>query len=71
MYEEQNIDIRRWFPGINTVFGKFDIPDNLISGIYEIRIGIIDPLTNTPGIQFANTGNDGNNKYLLGRVNIN
>jgi hypothetical protein len=71
VFEELNIDIRGWLPGINTVFGKIDIPNNLIPGIYEIRIGIIDPLTNNPGIQFANTGNDGNNKYLLGRININ
>lgn len=71
IFEEQNIDIRRWLPGINTIFGKFDIPTNLNPGIYEILLGIIDPLTNSPGIKFANTGGDGNNRYLLGRISIN
>ena len=71
IYEEQNIDIRSWLPGINTIFGKLDVPDNLNPGDYEILIGIIDPLTNSPGIKFANTGDDGNNRYLLGRISIN
>ncbi len=69
--EEQNIDITGWLPGVNTAFGKVDIPNNINPGIYEIRIGIIDPLTKSPGIQFANTENDGENRYLLGRVKIN
>ncbi|MCJ7688566.1 MAG: DUF4832 domain-containing protein [Clostridiaceae bacterium] len=71
VFEEQNIDIRAWLPGINTIFGKFDVPNNLNPGIYEIMIGIVDPITNSPGIKFANKGNDGNNRYLLGRISIN
>lgn len=70
LFVEQNIDIRSWLPGINTAFGKIDIPDDLNQGIYEIRIGIIDPLTNLPGIKFANNGNDGKDRYLLGRIAV-
>lgn len=66
--EEQSIDIRSWFPGTNTAFGKINIPDSINDGIYEIRIGIIDPLTNLPGIMFANKGKDSKGRYLLGKL---
>ena len=70
LFVEQNIDIRSWLPGINTAFGKIDIPDDLNQGIYEIRIGIIDPLTNLPGIKFANTDYDDKGRYMLGRIAV-
>jgi hypothetical protein len=61
-------DCRTWMPGTAVLTAK--VPLLLTPGVYDILFYILDPDTHQPGIRFANTGHDGNNRYNLGSVTV-
>lgn len=63
-------DIRTWLPGVKTVTQQLNIPDNLAGGTYTLCVAIIDPETNTPGIDLAITGRRSDGRYSLGQIFI-
>lgn len=65
-----DIDIRTWLPGDMEESIEVAVPTQLAPGEYSLRIAIQDPLTDSPGILFANDGRDDDGRYLLGRLRI-
>jgi hypothetical protein len=68
--ETTDVDIRQWLPGVHTVPWSVSLPTSLTLQQYDIKIAIHDPLTNSPGLLFANTGKDEQGRYLVSRVEI-
>ena len=64
------VDIRSWLPGIKENMASVDLPSNLASGTYDVKLAIHDPQTDAPGVLFANTGRDNLDRYLVGRLKI-
>jgi len=71
LQQELNIDIRKWLPGTETCDVSVHIPDNLPSGLYDVKLAIHDPDTGAPGVMFANTGRDEAGRYLVSHLQIN
>ncbi len=65
-----NVDIRQWLPGVYSVETSIQIPANIASGDYDMRLAILDPLTDAPGVMFANEGRDSSGRYLVSRIKI-
>lgn len=63
-------DIRTWLPGSKSISQNLNIPSSLPDGTYNICISILDPSTDSPGVQLAigNRRNDG--RYTLGSLSI-
>ncbi|UCH10843.1 MAG: DUF4832 domain-containing protein [Fidelibacterota bacterium] len=70
--EEQvlDIDIRSWLPGDVEESIEVAVPAQLPTGTYKLRLAIHDPLTNRPGIWFANEGRDEDGRYSLGNLRV-
>lgn len=49
-------DVRDWLPGETTEQAVLPLPPELAPGRYTLRLAVIDPETDKPGIQFANAG---------------
>jgi hypothetical protein len=62
------VDIRQWLPGTTSFEAGFSIPVDIQSGSYEIKLSINDPLTNLPGVWFANTRRDSMGRYLVSQI---
>jgi len=71
LHKDLNVDIRKWLPGTQTVNVSVHIPDDLPSGIYDVKLAINDPVTDVPGVRFANTNRDQKGRYLVSRLQIN
>ena len=63
-------DIRTWLPGVKNTTLSLSIPQNLAAGNYSLNIAIIDPESDVPGIDFANTGRRADGRYALGQVTV-
>lgn len=63
-------DIRSWLPGIRTINVSMVIPENLPEGTYNLCIAIIDPETNSPGIDLAITGKRSDGRYSIGNITV-
>jgi len=48
---------------------EFDLPDELASGAYDLRIAVVDEKTHS-AIRLPIAGNDGAGSYLIGRIMI-
>jgi hypothetical protein len=70
LQRELDVDIRQWLPGIHSVATSIEIPATLASGNYDMKLAILDPFTNAPGVMFANAGRDSNGRYLVSRIKI-
>lgn len=64
------VDIREWLPGSNLSEATLQLPDLLSAQTYDLKLAIVDPLTNEAGIWFANTGRDEQGRYLVSRLKI-
>ncbi|MBE9510338.1 MAG: DUF4832 domain-containing protein [Bacteroidetes bacterium] len=65
-----NADIKTWLPGDNLYDDAIFIPWNMPPGIYDLQIGIIDPLTSKPKIKLAIEGETEDGWYDLGKIKI-
>jgi hypothetical protein len=65
-----NEDISTWLPGTKTMTYALSIPSALASGTYTLCAAILDPETNTPGIDFAMTGRRPDGRYSIGTVSV-
>ncbi|MGG1662618.1 DUF4832 domain-containing protein [Brevibacillus sp. NRS-1366] len=61
-------DIRKWLPGMTTSSQSLAIPANLPAGEYTLCVGILDPHTQEPAIEFAMEGKRTDLRYTLGKV---
>ena len=68
--QTMGVDIRHWLPGSTLTETTLQIPARLSPMTYDIKLAIIDPLTNKPGIRFANTGRDEQGRYLVSCIKI-
>ncbi len=72
-----NVNIANWLPadplpGIAPTYNvnqTIDVPNNLPVGTYKLKVGILDERTNK-NIKLAIQGNDSNNRYYIGNVNV-
>ncbi len=65
-----DIDIRNWLPGLHVEDTSLVLPSDSATGSYEVKLAIHDPDTGEPGVLFANTGVDEEDRYLLGTLEI-
>jgi hypothetical protein len=65
-----NADIRKWLPGETAETLSVSIPGDLAAGPYDLRLAIHDPVTDRPGVLFANKGKDAEGRYGIGRVEV-
>ncbi|ANA82543.1 DUF4832 domain-containing protein [Paenibacillus glucanolyticus] len=63
--QSTSADLRTWRTGMHTVSGSIST-STLPSGTYELAIAILDPSTNRPGVDFANTDRLADGAYKLG-----
>lgn len=70
LQQNSGIDIREWMPGLKVNSTQIDIPADLPVDNYEIRIAILDPATGDPGVLFANTRRDSENRFWVSRVSV-
>jgi hypothetical protein len=68
--QELAVDIRDWLPGTTQSEATLQLPSQLPALTYNIKLAIIDPLTEEAGIRFANTGRDEQGRYLVSRLKI-
>jgi len=67
---QTDADIRNWLPGDNLYNDAVFIPWDTPSGVYDLQIGIVNPLTSEPIIKFAIDGMDPEGWYTLGTITI-
>ena len=63
-------DVRRWLPGDAVFEGPVFAPGDLPAGEYEVSVGMLDPVTLTPGIRLAIEGRGEDGWYGLGRLRV-
>jgi len=62
------VDVRKWLPGDAVYDGSLYVPEMLKPGTYKLRVGMLDPRTETPAIQLAIQGRQPDGWYDLGTV---
>jgi hypothetical protein len=70
---KQNLetDIKTWLPGKHTAQELIDIPAEIVAATYLVKLAILDPDTDKPGIMFANTERDDEGRYLVSELTVN
>ncbi len=68
--QDLGVDIRKWLPGETTAEANISLPENMPVGKYDIKLSIVDPLTDLPGVWFANTHRDSQGRYLVSRMTV-
>ena len=63
-------DIREWLPGDNLYDNAVFIPPDISSGVYDLQIGIINPITSEPSIKLAIEGMEQDGWYTMGKIKI-
>ena len=66
--QDLGIDIRQWLPEENIAEANINLPADIPAATYDIKLSINDPLTDLPGVWFANTHRDSQGRYLVSRV---
>jgi hypothetical protein len=61
-------DVRKWLPGSFSVHST--VPAQVRSGEYRLAIGIMDPMTLRPGVQFANALSTSAGYTVLGKIDL-
>jgi Domain of unknown function (DUF4832) len=64
------VDVRKWLPGDAVFDGTVYIPEQLAAGTYQVLIGMLDPRTDKPAIQFANEGRQDDGWYAMGSLTV-
>jgi hypothetical protein len=67
---ELDVDIKSWLPGLHTFSESVNIPADIESGSYDVKLAILDPETGKPGVMFANTDKDDVGRYLVGKLTV-
>jgi len=62
--------VKGWLPGKIEVTTWLKLPEHLEPGLYELAVGIVDPITKKPVIHLAIAGRDKNGWYPLSRVEV-
>jgi len=68
--QDLGIDIRQWLPGEITTEADMNLPADIPTGSYDIKLSINDPLNGLPEVRFANTHRDSHGRYLVSRVTV-
>jgi hypothetical protein len=68
--ERVPVDIRKWLPGDAVFDGTLYVPETLKPGEYRLRVGMLDPRTETPAIRLAIAGRQSDGWYDLGPIVI-
>jgi hypothetical protein len=63
-------DVRKWLPGDSVVDEPVNIPLDLPSGSYHVRIALVDPDTGAPAIRLAIAGRTSDGWYDLGTLDV-
>ncbi len=63
-------EIKQWLPGDIVYEDAVFIPGDIKPGIYELQIGILDPLLSVPRIRLANGGRTEAGWYTLDKLEI-
>ncbi|MHB8654865.1 MAG: DUF4832 domain-containing protein [Terriglobia bacterium] len=64
------VNIRKWLPGDAVFDGTLNVPETLKPGEYRLRVGMLDPGTETPAIHLAIAGQQPDGWYDLGAIVI-
>lgn len=65
---QTDVDIRKWQPGSFTE--SADVPIEVPPGDYHLALGILDPWTDQPAVQFANRFRKVNGWSILSRLQV-
>ena len=63
-------DINSWFPGDNLYDDGIFIPRDLITGTYQLQIGLVDPQSHEPKVSLAIKGRNPEGWYPVGKIEI-
>jgi hypothetical protein len=63
-------DLRKWLPGEAVWEGALYVSDKLKPGAYRLRVGILDPRTDQPGIKLAIEGRQPDGWYDMGEIRV-
>jgi hypothetical protein len=64
------VDVRKWVPGDAVFDGTLYLPENLPEDTYDFRVGMLDPRTDQPAIQFGNEGRQDDGWYSMGALTV-
>jgi Domain of unknown function (DUF4832)/Beta-galactosidase len=62
--------IQGWLPGKRQLDLSCSVPDSLAPGRYEVAVGVLDPVTRTPGVRLAIAGGDAEGWYPVSALEI-
>jgi len=62
--------VKGWLPGRIETAESLELPEGLKTGLYELAVAVIDPLTKDPAIRLAIAGRAEDGWYPLSRVNV-
>ena len=63
-------DVTKWLPGDSVVDESLYLPAGLAPGKYRVRIGLLDPVTESPAIRLAIQGQQPDGWYDLGSIEV-
>jgi hypothetical protein len=63
-------DVRTWLPGDAVVDEALIVPASLKSGMYRVRVALLDPRTDQPTIRLAIEGRQPDGWYDLGEITV-
>ncbi|WP_020620926.1 DUF4832 domain-containing protein [Paenibacillus daejeonensis] len=64
------IQLKNWKTGSYTHTGSITLPSTLPAGTYTVALAILDPATNTPAVDFANTGRTADGAFPVSTINV-
>lgn len=65
-----DIQLKNWKTGTYAHTNSITIPSSLSAGTYTIALAILDPATNTPAVDFANTGRTTDGAFPVSTINV-
>ncbi len=63
-------DIGKWLPGDTAFDGSVYVPETLRTGVYRLRVALLDPRTRQPAIRLAIQGRATDGWYDLGTITV-
>ena len=64
------VDVRKWLPGDAVFDGSLYVPEALPEGIYDFRVGMLDPRSGKPVVRFGIMGRDADGWYSEGQIHV-
>ncbi|WP_435166817.1 S-layer homology domain-containing protein [Paenibacillus glycanilyticus] len=68
--ERQNTDLRTLLPGRHVLEQQLNLPSTLAAGSYKLLIAVIDPATDSPGMELAIDGKRPDGRYGVGSLTV-